>query len=124
LLLALMRFGLDYAQARAVGMEELLCLLYHGQLQEQLAVLDQEAARIASLQFADQHEQQRALTGLRHQAQAALDGFYRAPSSMPAPNGADNEQTRGTHQTAVSRLEVRACGDGRTDQAVAQDAAR
>lgn len=88
-----MRLGLGYAQAQAIGMEELLCLLYHAQLQEQLAVLDQEAARIASLQFADQHEQQRALTGLRHQAQAALDGFYRALSFKPGPSGVDNEQT-------------------------------
>jgi hypothetical protein len=92
LVLALMRLGLDYAQARAISMEELLCLVHHGQLQEQLAILDQEAARIASLQFADQHEQQRALTGLRHQAQVALDGFYRALSFKPGPSGANNEQ--------------------------------
>jgi len=76
-----MRLGLSYAAAQAVGIEELLCLLHHAQLEERLAALDREAARIASLQFADPHEQQQALTGLRHRSQAELDWFYRATSA-------------------------------------------
>jgi len=76
LLLALMKLGLSYAEAKELGAEELLCLLHHSQLDERLVALDQEAARIASLPFADPHEQQQALAVLRHRAEFELDRFY------------------------------------------------
>jgi hypothetical protein len=76
MLIALLRLGLSYAEARTIGMEEMLCLLHHAQLDKQLAALDQEAARIAGLQFADPHEQQQALTAVHHGARALLDRFH------------------------------------------------
>lgn len=75
-----MKLGFSYAEARALGAEEFLCILYHGRLAQGLAALDQEAARIASLQFADPHEQQQALAVLRQRAEAQLDRFYRGAS--------------------------------------------
>lgn len=75
-----MRIGLSHAEARALSMEEVLCLLHHAQLDEKLAALDGEAARIAGLQLADPHEQQQALAILRHGVEAELDRFYRGDS--------------------------------------------
>jgi hypothetical protein len=77
-LLALLRLGLTYAEARAIGAEEMLCLMHHARLEEQLAALDREAGRVASLPFADPHVQQQALAGLHHRAQAELARFYRS----------------------------------------------
>lgn len=72
-----MRLGLSLAEARRIGMEEALCLLHHGALDEQLLVLDAEAARVASLSLADEQEQRRALTVLEHRAAALAERFYR-----------------------------------------------
>lgn len=76
-ILALLRAGLSLAEARSLGMEELLCLLAHRRLEETLAALDAETARVASLPLADAAEQQRLLAALHHRAEAALDRFYR-----------------------------------------------
>ena len=57
-------------------MEELLCLMYHHELEQQLDYLAQESARIASLGFADRLEQEQALNRLRLAANAALDRFH------------------------------------------------
>jgi hypothetical protein len=78
-LLALLKAGLSLAEARSLGMEELLCFLAHQRLAETLAALDAEAARVASLPLADAGEQQRLLAALHHRAEAALDRFYRQP---------------------------------------------
>ena len=95
-LLALLRLGLSYADACAIGMEEMLCLLYHAQLEEYIAAMDREAARIAGLQFADVHEQQQALAALRHGAEAALDRFYRSKPQRTGNEGegVEDDQTR------------------------------
>ena len=77
MLLALLRLGLSYGAARRIGMEEALCLLHHGTLDEELRRIDAEAARVASLSLADEDEQRRALTVLQHRAAAAVDRFYR-----------------------------------------------
>ncbi|MBN2080899.1 hypothetical protein JW859_01705 [bacterium] len=72
-----MKQGLGWQAARRLGLEEVLCLLYHAALSDELAALEGEAARVASLSFADPAEQQRALAMLGHRRQAALDRFYR-----------------------------------------------
>ena len=76
-LLALMRAGLSLAEARALSMEEMLCLLIHLRLEDTLAALDAEAARVASIPLADDDEQRRLLNALNHRAEAELDRFYR-----------------------------------------------
>jgi len=76
-LLSLLRLGLSLDEARRIGMEELLCLLSHGALDEQLRLLDAEAARVASLSLADEQEQRRVLTAIQHRASAAVERFYR-----------------------------------------------
>ncbi len=43
----------------------------------ELGAIEAEAARIASLPFADSHEQQRLLLKLRHTAAQCLARFYR-----------------------------------------------
>jgi hypothetical protein len=76
-ILALLKAGLSLAEARSLGMEEVLCLLAHRRLEETLAALDAEAARVAGLPLAEAGEQQRLLAALHHRAEAALDRFYR-----------------------------------------------
>ncbi|MCH7472194.1 hypothetical protein IIA79_04500 [bacterium] len=78
MILALCRSGLSYAEARAVGMEEMLCLLAHARIEETLRELGAESARVASQSFADPEEQRRALTSLKHRANAELDRFYQS----------------------------------------------
>ena len=57
--------------------EDVLCLLYHAKLRRELGEIESETARIASLPFADPHEQQRLLVKLMHQAAGKLQQFYR-----------------------------------------------
>jgi len=72
-----MRLGLTWVEAKALSVEEVLCLLHHAELEESMQYLHAESARVASLSFADPHEQQRALSTLAHRAAALLDRFYR-----------------------------------------------
>jgi hypothetical protein len=88
----LLKLGLSYGEAQSLGAEELLCLLHHSQLEERLAALDRETARIASLPFADPHEQQQALAGLRHQAEFELDRFYRGVPGVDRSQGDSHDQ--------------------------------
>lgn len=89
-----MKLGLSYTEAQALSAEDLLCLLHHAQLAERLAALDQEATRIASLPFADPHEQRQALAALRHQAEVELDRFYQGVTiGARRCRGANDEQT-------------------------------
>jgi hypothetical protein len=76
-LLELMHLGLSWNEARALGAEEVLCLLAHATLTRELRGLEADAARIAGLPFADSHEQQRVLLKLRHTAATCLARFYR-----------------------------------------------
>ena len=76
-LLLLLKAGLSLREARGIGMEEMLCMLAHIEMEGKLAALDAEAARVASLPMADAAEQQRLLSALHHRAEAALDRFYR-----------------------------------------------
>jgi len=64
------------AEAAALGMEELLCVLCHQRLNSELAALDAEAGRIASLPFGDPAQQRRLLSAVDHRQRALLDRFY------------------------------------------------
>jgi hypothetical protein len=68
--------GLSYREARALAMEEALCLLHHLALRRRLDWLEAEAARVAGLALADPHEQQLALSRLEHAAAAELKRFH------------------------------------------------
>ena len=83
-LLELLGLGLSLAEAKSIGAEEMLCLLHHARLRDDLAALEAEAARVASLPFADAHDQQRALARLGHHAQARLARFYSWSARVPA----------------------------------------
>jgi hypothetical protein len=76
-LLELLRLGLSWYEARALSAEEVLCLLAHATLKRDLEALEAETIRIASLPFADPHEQQRQLLKLKHMAAGKLQRFYR-----------------------------------------------
>lgn len=76
MLLALLQLNLSLAEARWLGFEETLCLLHHRQLDLQLASLESESARVASLSFADPDAQNRALSALAHRQAALVDKFY------------------------------------------------
>lgn len=77
MLLELLRLGLSWGEARSLPAEEVLCLLAHASLRRDLSELEHEAARIASLPFADPHEQQRLLLKLKHAAAGKLQRFHR-----------------------------------------------
>jgi hypothetical protein len=51
--------------------------MFHAELSAVQGWLEGEAARIASLPFADALEQRRALIALAHRSEAELDRFYR-----------------------------------------------
>lgn len=74
--MALTRCQLSYAEARALGFEEMLCLLHHAAFEKRLSELSAEAQRVAGLPFADPHEQQRALLAIQHRAAAEVERFY------------------------------------------------
>jgi hypothetical protein len=88
-LLDLLACGLGWDEARRVGFEEAQCLLYCHALRRELAALDAESARVASLALADPDEQRRALTALAHRA-AALERRFRR--DYP-PEGECDERT-------------------------------
>jgi|GEM_PF-4783190 len=73
-------------------MEEVLCLLQHAALNDELAALESEAARVASLSYAEPAEQQRALAMLGHRRQAALDRFYRLHPTRKVISGPDMKE--------------------------------
>jgi hypothetical protein len=75
-LLELLACGLNWAEARALPLEDVACLLHVSAHRRELAALDAEAARIASLPWDDAQEQQRLLLKLRHQAAAAIARFH------------------------------------------------
>jgi hypothetical protein len=80
-LLTLMDCGLSYSEARAIGIEEALCLLHHHGHRERLRALDAEAARIASLPFADPAAPQRELHKLRLRMRGVEERFWRTVAS-------------------------------------------
>jgi hypothetical protein len=86
-LLELLRLGLSWNDARSLPAEEVLCLLAHAALRRELDELNAESARIASLPFADPHEQQRLLLRLKHSAAGKLDRFYRERSAVGSKSG-------------------------------------
>jgi hypothetical protein len=77
-MLALLRCGLSYSEARGIGVEEVLCLVQHQHLYEELRWLDGEAARVASLSFAEAEPQARQLLALQHRARRAVERFNAA----------------------------------------------
>ncbi len=76
MLLALLGLNLTLSEARGLGFEETLCLLHHRKLDMQLASLESESARVASLGFADPDSQARALSALAHRQAALVEKFY------------------------------------------------
>ncbi len=73
--LALLSCGLGYSEAQRISYEDALCLLACKAHCDELEWLDREAARIASLSFADPDEQQKHLLALRHRARRAVERF-------------------------------------------------
>jgi hypothetical protein len=61
ILYELIQCGLSWREARALPYEDALCLLHIHHQRQQLAALDAEAARLASLPLADPHSVQREL---------------------------------------------------------------
>lgn len=84
-LLDLLACGLGYGAARSLGYEEAQCLLFIQAHRSELAALDSESARIASLAFADPDEQRRLLAGLGLRAKALEHRFRR---NYPPPGHA------------------------------------
>lgn len=77
LLLELLRSGMSLEEARSLGIEELLCFVAHLRLERELNELDEEAARIASLPFAEEQPRQHALSALRLKGRGLIEKFYR-----------------------------------------------
>ncbi len=75
-LIALLELNLTLSEARHLGFEETLCLLHHRKFDLQLASLESESARVASLGFADPDSQTRGLSSLAHRHAALVERFY------------------------------------------------
>jgi len=77
MLLRLLALGLSWQEARALPMEEVLCLLMHDALNRSVDALEHEADRVASLILVDEVKQQQRLAALELRKRAVLDRFYR-----------------------------------------------
>jgi uncharacterized protein YlaN (UPF0358 family) len=75
-----MAFGLSWQEARALPLEQVLCLLAHDALNRSVAALEHEADRVASLTLVDETKQQQRLATLELRIRGLLDRFYRRDS--------------------------------------------